>query len=220
MKRTLVLCTLAVALSGCAAISDLPPGYTLAAQSGEGLAVVSLTLSGRELDQVSSFEYRVREAVGDATEEVSRSRYFDSARQQARWLLDKGAQGPAAKRVRLIVKDQALAEPLDIVDAGAAIGRLAVLRLPPGEYELYDWKVVMPNRYGGDVFSPKRALGHRFRIEAGHATYLGNVDLRLTGQDTYKIAVEDKATRDLALLAEKLPSVRADEILQPRELRP
>lgn len=220
MKQILMLCTSIFALSGCATVSDLPLGYTLDAQKAEGLAVVSLTLSGQDLDQVSSFEYRVREAAGEATEEVQRRPYFHSARQQARWLQDKDAQGPAARHVRLTVKDQALAEPLDIVDSGEAIGRLAVMRLPPGDYELYDWKVVVPNRYGGDVFSPKRAFAYRFRVEAGRAIYLGNLDLRMTEQDTYGITVENKAKRDLALLEKKLPSMRAEDVTyRPGEMR-
>lgn len=221
MKHIFVLCALIFTLSGCATVSDLPPGYTLGARDTEGLAVVSLTLSGKDLDRVSSLEYRVREAAAASGEEVKRSPYFHSARQHARWLQDKDAQGPATTRVKLIVKDQALAEPLDVVESGRTVGRVAALRLPAGDYEVYDWKLVVPNQYGGDGFSPKRAMGYRFRIEAGRATYLGNVDLRMTERDTYKITVENKATRDLALLAKKLPSIRAEDIIyRPDEMRP
>lgn len=52
-----------------------------------------------------------------------------------------------------------------------------------------------------------------FTVEVGRATYLRNMGLRLTEQDTYEITVENNATRDLALLAKKLPSTRADGIL-------
>lgn len=221
MKRPLVFFALASAISGCSTTSDLPPGYRLGTQDDEGLAIVSLTLSGVGIDRVSSFAYRVREAAEEATEEAKRRPFFHSARQQARWMQDKEAQGPAASRMRLIVKDSALAEPLDVVESGRPIGRLAALRLPAGTYELYDWKLVVPNQYGGNEFSPKRAFGYRFKIEAGRVTYLGNVDLRMTEQDTYNIAVEDKARRDLALLAKKLPSVRAEDVINaPGEMRP
>lgn len=214
MKQSLLLGALLISLSGCGTVSDLPPGYTLAAQNAEGLAIVSLTLSGKDLGQVERFEYRVREAsTGDVYDDVTRRPYFHSARQHARWLQDKEAQGPAATRMRLIVKDQALAEPLDIVESGRAIGRVAALRLPAGDYELYDWKLVVPNQYGGNEFGPKRAFGYRFKIEAGRATYLGNVDLRMTEQDTYKVAVENKAGRDLAMLAKKMPSIRAEDVI-------
>lgn len=220
MKRFLLLIMLVLTLSACGTVSDLPPGYRLGTQDTEGLAIVSLTLSGKDIDRVSSFAYRVRETTGEAREEARRRPYFDSARQHARWLQDKDAQGPAAMRPKLIVKDQALAEPLDIVEAGRPIGRVAALRLPAGDYELYDWKLVVPNQYGGNEFGPKRAFGYRFTIEAGRATYLGNVDLRMTEQDTYGITVENKAERDLALLEKKLPSMRAEDVTyRPGEMR-
>lgn len=221
MKQTFVLGALIAALSGCATVSDLPPGYALGPEEAEGLAVVSLTLSGKDLSRVSSFEYRIRKARGESFEEMEQSPHFASARQHARWLVDDAAQGPAAKRVKLIVKDPALAEPPDVVESGRTVGRVAALRLPAGDYELYDWKVVVPNQYGGDEFSPKRAMAYRFRIEAGRVSYLGNVDLRMTEQDMYDITVENRAKRDLALLAKKLPSVTSEDVLfRPGELRP
>lgn len=221
MNQILLLSTLVSTLSACGTVSDLPPGYRLGTQDAEGLAIVSLTLSGKDLDRVSSFAYGVREAADEATEEAKRRPYFDSARQHARWMQDKDAQGPAARRVKLVVKDQASAEPLDVIESGRASGRLAALRLPAGDYELYDWTLVVPNQYGGNEFTPKRAFGYRFKIEAGRATYLGNVDLRMTEQDTYNITVENKARRDIALLAKKLPSMKAEDIIyRPGEMRP
>lgn len=222
MKPLLALGALLLTLSGCAAVSDLPPGYNLGTQSTEGLAVVSLTLSGKDLKRIERFEYSVREVPpADAYEDVNRRPYFYSSRQHARWMQDKDAQGPSGYRARLIVKDQALAEPLDVVESGKPIGRVATLRLPAGEYELYDWKLVEPNQYGGNVFSPKQAFGYRFKVEAGRATYLGNVDLRITEQDTSKIAVENKAKRDLDLLAKKVPAISISDVLyRPGEMRP
>ncbi|MFA6311030.1 MAG: hypothetical protein WCV99_06935 [Sterolibacterium sp.] len=213
MKQILLLSTLIVALSACGTLSDLPPGYSLDTQDAEGLAVVSLTLSGKDLGQVSSFSYRVREAANEATEDAKRRPYFDSARQHARWIQDQDAQGPAVSRRTLIVKDPALAEPLDVIESGRAIGRVATLRLPAGDYELYDWTLTVPNQYGGNEFTPKRSVGYRFKIASGRANYLGNVDLRMTEQETYNVTVENKATRDLAILAQKLPPVRVDDTL-------
>lgn len=173
----------------------------MAKQSAEGSAVVSLTLSDKDLGRVSKFRYCLRPATDGAVEEVRRRPNFASALQQGRWLQDKQAQGPAA--IGLIVKDPSSREPLDVIDGGKSVGRVAVLRLPAGDYELYDWKLVILNRYGGDELGPKRAAAYRFRVEAGRATYLGNLDLRVTDQDTYRISVEDKTRRDLALLSKK-----------------
>ena len=221
MKQILLLSTLVFTLSACGTLSDLPPGYSLGTQDDEGLAVVSLTLSGKDLDQVSSFAYRVREAADEATEEARRRPYFHSARQHARSMQDMDAQGPAASYMKLIVKDPALAEPLDVVESGRAIGRVATLRLPAGDYEIYDWKLTVPNQYGGNDFTPKRSVGYRFKVEPGRANYLGNVDLRMTEQDTYNVTIENKATRDLAILAKKLPSLRvADTIFRLGNVRP
>lgn len=220
MKQIFVVGALIFALSGCASVSDLPPGYAPSAQDAEGLAVFSLTLSGKDLSRVSSFEYRVRKATSASGKEVERRPYFDSALQHARWVVDDDAQGPAAKRIKLIVKSPALAEPLDVIESGRPVGRVAALRLPAGDYELYDWKIRVPNQYGGDEFGPKRAMTYRFRIEAGRVAYLGNVDLRMIEQDMYNITVENRAKRDLALLARKLPVTSEDILVRPGELRP
>lgn len=215
MRQVIVSCFLAFLLSGCATVADIPPRYGLGSGS-EGLAVVSLTLSGKDLANVSSFEYEVREirdAPGQYFGEVRRRPYFTSARQHARWLQDKQARDPTDNRMRVIVKESAVGESLDIVESGRAVGRLATIPLPAGDYELYDWKVVIPNRYGRHEFTPRRAFSYRFRVDAGHATYLGNLNLHVTEQDTYDITVADEAGRDIALLMWKVPSLRGEQII-------
>ncbi|MDT3736783.1 MAG: hypothetical protein ROZ00_11195 [Denitratisoma sp.] len=214
MKRVLKLCApVLMALSGCSTLSDLPPGYRLGATDTEGLAIVSLTLSGRDIAAVSSFVYRARESAGDKMEQAIRRPYFDSPRQHARSVQNKNAQDSAMTSARLIVKEPASNEPLDVIESGRAVGRVAVLRLPAGNYELYDWKLVVPNQYGGNEFRPNQALAYRFTIEAGRAIYLGNLDLHITERDAYKIVVENKAARDLPLLARKLPSISVKDMI-------
>ncbi|MBI5900299.1 MAG: hypothetical protein HZB40_13850 [Rhodocyclales bacterium] len=60
MTKTLLSLLLIAGLAGCAAAPDLPSTYTLDANQPEGLAIVSLTLSGKPLDKVSGYEYRIR----------------------------------------------------------------------------------------------------------------------------------------------------------------
>ena len=49
----------------------------------------------------------------------------------------------------------------------------------------------------------------------------GTRSIRVTEQDTYSISVEDKVNRELALLAKKLPTVRAENIIYRQgEMRP
>lgn len=222
MKPFLALGAMLFTLLGCTTVSDLPPGYQLGTQDDEGLAVMSLTLSGKDLGGLDNFEYRVREtAQADGYVELKRSPYFASARQHAQWLQDKDAQGVSTFQTTLIVKDHALAEPLDVIESGKPIGRVAILRLPAGEYELYDWKLVEPSRYGGNAFNPARPFRYRFKIEGGRAVYLGNLDLRVTEQDTSRISIENKAQRDLALLAKKLPSMDIGQVPYRRlDVRP
>lgn len=209
MKRAVVSGVLMLGLSGCVTVADLPRGYTLGEYPAEGIAVVSLTLTGQAIERAASFSYRVRPA-SEAAGEMIRRPYFESALQQGRWMQDKAAQGP--QPVPLIVKDPASREPLDVLEAGRPVGRVAVLRLPAGEYELYDWQLRVPNRYGGDEFRPKQTAIYRFRIEAQRATYLGNLNLHVTDQDTYRISIDDRANRDLALLAQKAPTLRAEDV--------
>lgn len=63
MNKMLLPTLLVVGLAGCAASPDLPSTYVLDAKRPEGLAVVSLTLSGKPLDKVSGYEYRIREVL-------------------------------------------------------------------------------------------------------------------------------------------------------------
>ncbi|AYH45734.1 hypothetical protein CDA09_20505 [Azoarcus sp. DN11] len=209
----LMLCALPLALSACSTVRDLPPGYMMGADATEGLAIVSLTLSGKDLRRISSLEYRVREVAEANTGEMNSNQRFGSVRQFARWVQDKDLHGPAGGDRTLVVKAPFTAEPLDVVESGSPRGRVAVLRLPAGDYELYDWKMVVPDEYGGNEFSPKRAVTMRFRVEAGRASYLGDVDLHVTDRDSYNITIEDKAQRDLALLAKKLPSIHTEGIV-------
>jgi hypothetical protein len=210
MSRSLIALFSIAALAACSTVSDLPPGYRLDAQDRHGVAVVSLTLSGKNLSRVSSFEYRLREVVPNeaASADVARTHRFGSARQHARWLSSSSAYGMAGTRAKAIVKDQSLDEPLDVKDeSGSPIGRVAALRLPPGEYELYNWKIVEPSDYGEDVLAPRQSFGVRFRVEAARAVYIGNVNLNITEDDRYAVTVGDETKRDIPLLAKRVPFV-------------
>ena len=220
MIRNFMSALLLASLVGCSAMRDLPPGYTFDGQdASEGLAVVSLTLSGTALADVSSFEYRVRRVTADGGREVQVTPRFGSAQQHAQWVAT-GASRRTEEPARVKVKDAASGEPLDIIESGKAVGRVAVLRLPPGTYELYDWTVAMPAAHGWDDLSPKQSMAFRFDIVAGRASYLGNLDLRIDDRGSYDLAVGDRATRDLALVAHRFPFLGTKNVIhQPGELR-
>lgn len=206
MKRLSFLALFALGLYGCAT-ADLPANFVLDPAQREGLAIISMTLSGKPLDKVSSFEYRIRHVRPTAGDAVTETRYFDSARQHARWVESADAGDHGERRV--IVKAPESAEPLDIAERGAATGRVALLYLPAGTYEFYDWTLREPNVYGGIEYSPKQAFSYRFAVSPGQATYLGRIDLDLGERGVQKLRVDDRNERDVALARGKVPAIRA-----------
>lgn len=210
MDRALIPAVLVLGLTACTTVSDLSPDYALGA-NGDGLAIVSLTLSGKALDSVSSFEFRVREVAPEDGNPVIARPYFDSARQHGRWMGGRDRVLRDADR-GVIVKGVNSSEPLDIADAGTPTGRLAALRLPAGDYEFYAWKLREPNPYGGTEYSPSHPFSYRFSVRPGQAIYIGQLNLHLSERNTQMITVEDNRGRDLAVLMEKIPSIRAGQI--------
>lgn len=219
MNRTLIQALLVLSLAGCAATSDLPAAYTLDAKRQEGLAIVSLTLSGKAMDKISSFGYRIRQVPPRDEEAVTAKPYFDSARQHARSVQDVGMQRDADWNA--VVKGPNSSEPLDIVDTGKPTGRLASLRLPAGDYEFHSWTVREPNPYGGMEYGPNQAFSYRFHVKPGEAVYLGRLHLRLGERNTHKLTVEDRRERDLTIFKEKYPSQDVGAIaIRIESLRP
>lgn len=201
---------LAVVLAGCVTAPDLPPDYALDPNVPEGLAIVSLTLSGKTLDRVDSFEYRLRPVAPQDGEPVRARPYFNSAKQHARWLIDTNGRRDAEWNV--IVKAPNFGESLDVAEHGTVTGRLASVRLPAGEYEFYAWKLREPNPYGGTEYSPTQAFSYRFAVKPGQASYIGQLHLHLSARDTQKVTVEDRHERDIAILRKKHPSPHASQV--------
>lgn len=210
MKTLLPSLVLIAGITGCAATADLPAAYRLQDKQGEGLAIVSLTLSGKSLDKFSSLEYKVRELVPRAEDEVTARPYYSSTLQHAR-AVGKETQPRAIRQVAL-VKGPNSAEALDVIETGKAIGRLAALRLPPGDYEFHAWTAREPNPYGGTEYSPRQAFSYRFSIRPGVASYVGRLNLHLTERETQRLAIADRRDEDLALFRKKYPAVDISRI--------
>ncbi|MBK9348961.1 MAG: hypothetical protein IPN05_01640 [Sulfuritalea sp.] len=210
MNKTLLPALLVVGLAGCAASPDLPSTYALDSKRSEGLAIVSLTLSGKPLDKVSDYEYQVREVLpfGEAYAVVSQ--HYASARQHARSVQDEGKERPLTHSI--VVKGPNNTDALDIQDAGKAIGRLAALRLSPGDYEFHTWQVREPSPYGETEYRPAREFIYRFSIKPGEATYVGRLNLHLGKGNTERVAIEDRQAEDLSLLGRKYPALRAAKV--------
>ncbi len=141
----------------------------------------------------------------------------------------------------------------DALDWSDPVGRLAYIALPAGHYEFYGagfvragpnrvptWHVdakgvVIPNHpwYAGldsVRYSDRDAepFSIPFDILPGKATYLGNLHfLWSDAEETGKVQRLDRAERDLALLRQRLPELRVEQIkiappttaLEPRMAR-
>lgn len=210
MFRILAPAVLAVGVSGCASVVDLPPAYALGGQEREGLAIVSLTVSGRRLDELSRLEYGIREVKRRVGAPMEARRHFDSVRNFARWVVEGGDRRTLDRKVIVIAPRSG--EPLDIVGADAATGRVAALPLPAGMYEFYTWKATEPTRYGFQEYGPQGAFSYRFVVRPGRATYIGELELDLAEPDAYRVTAEDRSERDLALLKKKMPSIASETV--------
>jgi hypothetical protein len=210
MRKTLLSALLVAGLSGCAASPDLPSSYALDSNKPEGLAIVSLTLSGKPLDKVSGYEYRIREALPRGEAYAVVSQHYASARQHARSVQDEGKERPFTHSV--VVKGPNNIDALDIQDAGKTTGRLAALRLSPGDYEFHSWQVREPSPYGETEYKPAREFVYRFSIKPGEATYIGRLNLHLGSGNTERVTVNDRQAEDMSLLGQKYPALRAAKV--------
>lgn len=206
MTKTLLSSLLIAGLAGCAASPDLPSKYALDSSKPEGLAIVSMTLIGKPLEKVSSYEYRIREVLPRGEAYAVISQHYASARQHARAVQEEGKERPFTLSV--VVKGPNNTDALDIHDAGKATGRLASIRLLPGEYEFHTWQVREPSPYGETEYRPGRDFIYRFSIKPGEATYIGRLNLHLGQGNTERIVIEDRQAEDLNLLGLKYPALR------------
>ncbi|CAB1369054.1 hypothetical protein [Denitratisoma oestradiolicum] len=206
IKRTLLSSLLMAGLAGCAASPDLPSAYTLDSNRPEGLAIVSLTLSGKPLEKVSGYEYRIREVLPRGEAYAVVSQHYASARQHARAVQEGGKERPFTHSV--VVKGPNNTDALDIQDGGKTTGRLAAIRLLPGEYEFHTWQVREPSPYGETEYRPARDFVYRFSIKPGEATYIGRLNLYLGPGNIERIAIKDRQAEDTSLLGHKYPALR------------
>jgi hypothetical protein len=206
LKRQLLTILLAVMLTGCAALPDLPLDYALDDSRPEGLAFVSLTLAGKQLSQISSFEYQIRELPPADQDAVVTRPHFGSAKQHAKWVASGHGSQPGLWKA--VVSGPGSSEPLNVLENGKAMGRLVALHLPPGNYEFHAWKLIERNPpYGEIEYGPKQPLSYRFSVKRGEAVYLGRLSLQLGERNTQKVAAEDRHESDLAIIKDKYPSL-------------
>lgn len=115
---------------------------------------------------------------------------------------------------------------------GSVKGNLFLLRLPPGEYELFNARFVSPGPLNSmTTFTAKSDFSVPFVVTQGKATYLGEfITYSLTGKNFLGVTVpaggyfvvSNKLDRDLVLLGKKggtLPREQVIEtVLNPRTI--
>jgi hypothetical protein len=93
-------------------------------------------------------------------------------------------------------------------------GRLAVIELAPGDYEIRRWVMMVGN---SATYASRRPFGYRFSIAAGEIVYLGNVhtDIQRSASASalpYASTVTDRQERDLPLFQQKYPVAKSRNV--------
>lgn len=106
-------------------------------------------------------------------------------------------------------------------------GRLAVVELAPGYYEVRRWVM---NERNTATYVSRHPFGYRFTIESGKATYVGSIHLDIqksAGRSLpYRITLNDRSARDLERLRASYPRLPAEAVVvapadrAPRERAP
>lgn len=96
------------------------------------------------------------------------------------------------------------------IEGGDQRGNLFAVRLPPGDYEIYDWAVVG----SAARLAPTRPFSLRYSVRPGRATYAGSFHFRQTntlGLTVTGVRVDygNAWQRDAALLPGKYPGLTA-----------
>jgi hypothetical protein len=102
------------------------------------------------------------------------------------------------------------------IDTGSETGIVDVRRLPPGEYEIFNFRVFYN---GGNVqkhFSSKTDFSIPFSIRPGRATYIGEfIAVGVQGENIFGFSIPDGAyftvsnrgERDIAIARQKYPGL-------------
>lgn len=210
MKRTATYVLFILSLSACGTMSDPMLGDLSVDGQGEGIVVLSLTLTGKALSKVDSFEYWVRPVAQSDGEPVRERRYFVSTKRFGQWVANGTGEHESIRKVT--VKGADSIEPLNVVDGSESVGRVVTLRLPAGDYEFYSWAVRDVNFHGGIEVTPQYVTSYRFTVQPNKYSYAGQLNLALSGHKTVQTTVEDQKTRDLALLKKKYRWFVVDQV--------
>lgn len=118
----------------------------------------------------------------------------------------------------------------DFTQPGKA-GELTVVKLAPGEYELYSYSVFQNGYPATMTYGPRESFAIPFTVKTGQATYLGEYMAVATfGKNIFGgtvnggpiYVVSDELTRDTAIAKAEMPAIARVEsaVPKPATLRP
>jgi hypothetical protein len=102
------------------------------------------------------------------------------------------------------------------IDNGSETGIVDVRSLPPGEYEIFNFRVFYNGGTVQKSFSSKQDFSIPFSIQPGRATYIGEfIAVGVQGQNIFGFSIPDGAyftvsergERDIAIARQKHPSL-------------
>jgi len=210
MKSLCYCVVVVIGLAGCAAAPDLPATYVLDAGQPEGLAIVSATLTGRPLDRVSAFTFRLRE-IAPVGEEFAVVRPHYASLRQWTFATQSGSLDKRLTR-QIVVKGPYATGELDISNGGLTVGRLVALRLLPGDYEIHSWELRESGLSGEVDYSPPSNFSYRFTIRPGTVNYIGRLNLYMGPRNTQRVSLQDMRHEDLPLFGKKFPLVPIEAV--------
>lgn len=129
---------------------------------------------------------------------------------------------PTQTVVTIPVNDEALGldwrlGDLEVPNGGQ--GRLAVIELAPGDYELRRAFIEVSAQ---ETYTSARRFGFRFTIAAGKATYLGNIHVNMerspAGRLMSSTTLVDRRRRDLPLFHKKYSGIKPDQVTFPDDI--
>lgn len=101
-------------------------------------------------------------------------------------------------------------------------GYVSVLNLAPGEYEIYDWSILLDAEIDQEeAYHSPQKISRKLTIRTGHVTYAGSVRVKIFtrekafGVHTFQRAeatFEDQLARDRAIASKKFPELDLSNI--------
>lgn len=199
-----VLSLAVLGLTGCAGTPDSHLSTKTDGNGEPGLAIVGMTLSGKSMNKITSFDYGIRRITAHSNDDVVTVRRYSTSTQRVR--RSSTGSEPSESAWRAVVTGPGLPDSIDILNSGQLIGRLLTLNLSVGDYEIYTWRIVESGYPGEIEHGPAQNFSYRFSIKPGQAAYLGRVHLSLSDENKQTISIDDQRDTDLSAVWQRYPA--------------